>query len=175
MRRLRLMCVSFTLLAWAAGCGTADSTSTAAGAAANDGGASGSDSQASNSDSAGGSGSTSANDATTAAGDGINGDATANVDAASEDAPARDPSADATAPAKTTWSSVSAIIKAKCGNCHGGSLFFKATDCASTAKQGAKLASEVSSGKMPQKGSPQLTADEKAAVLKWAADGFSCE
>jgi cytochrome c5 len=158
---MRLLSVCVAVLGLLAACGSSTTTTTTSSSVTDGGAETASGGVDAVADSSTGADSATAPDTASEA------DAAAAADA--------NPVQDATAPAKVSWSSVSAIISTKCGNCHSGFLFFKATDCASTVKQGKKLAQEVQMNTMPPKGQPQLTADEKAAVLKWAEDGFACD
>lgn len=81
-----------------------------------------------------------------------------------------------TAAAKSTWNDVKDIFAAKCATagCHDAATAekgYNATVCTATTK----VKSNVAAGMMPPKGSPALTADEKAKIAQWFTDGGACQ
>ena len=81
-----------------------------------------------------------------------------------------------TAATGSTWADVKGIFQTACAasGCHNAtdSKYFDATSCSST-KGYSKVKSYISSGLMPKKPTT-ITADEKAKLLKWIADGATC-
>ncbi len=83
-----------------------------------------------------------------------------------------------TAAAKSTWADVKDIFSARCATagCHDAATKekgFDATTCSSMTA--TKVKSNVGAGMMPPKGSPALTADEKAKIAQWFTDGTVCQ
>ncbi|MBM4342405.1 MAG: hypothetical protein FJ100_03390 [Deltaproteobacteria bacterium] len=75
-----------------------------------------------------------------------------------------------------TWANAEPAMKGKCATCHNANakLFFQADNCASSATKSPAIKSQIEAGKMPQKGMPPLTADEKKAIFDWVAAGAKC-
>ncbi|MBI5610838.1 MAG: hypothetical protein HY902_18310 [Deltaproteobacteria bacterium] len=118
------------------------------------------------------SGTSSSNTATTA-------DTSSGTDTStgSDTSTSSDTTAQDTTAAKSTWVDVKDIFAAKCATagCHDPNTTekgYNATVC--TSMTATKVKSNVSAGIMPPKGSPTLTADEKAKIAQWFADGTTC-
>lgn len=129
--------------------------------------------------------------ADTAAGDTSSSDTTAGGDTASSDTAASDAASTDTAGADSAsadsaagdtatsggeFAKASPVLVAKCATCHTSvpKAKFDGQTCAATAAFAAKIKSEIDKGAMPPKGSPTLSADEKAAILAWVAAGATC-
>lgn len=102
---------------------------------------------------------------------------TAAADSASTDATATDTAATDTATASGGFDKAGPALAAKCATCHASiaKAKFDGKDCSVAAGFAAKIKGAIDMGGMPPNGSPALTADEKAAILDWAAAGATCK
>lgn len=101
---------------------------------------------------------------------------TASADATATDTTATDTAATDTATASGGFDKAGPALATKCATCHAGiaKAKFDGKDCSVAAGFAAKIKGAIDMGGMPPKGSPALTADEKAAILDWAAAGATC-
>jgi uncharacterized membrane protein len=112
----------------------------------------------------------------TAAADTASTDTTA-TDTTAADTAASDTAATDTATASGGFDKAGPALATKCATCHASiaKAKFDGKDCSVAAGFAAKIKGAIDMGGMPPKGSPALTADEKAAILDWAAAGASCK
>lgn len=101
----------------------------------------------------------------------------ATTDTATADTASTDTATTDTASTTATFDKASAVLSAKCATCHIGvpKAKFDGKDCATVAALANTIKGEISKGAMPPKGSPTLSADEKAAILDWIAAGAACK
>lgn len=102
---------------------------------------------------------------------------TAGTDATAADTTATDTAATDTATASGGFDKAGPALATKCATCHASiaKAKFDGKDCSVAAGFAAKIKGAIDMGGMPPKGSPALTADEKAAILDWAAAGATCK
>lgn len=102
---------------------------------------------------------------------------TAGTDATATDTTATDTAATDTATASGGFDKAGPALATKCATCHASiaKAKFDGKDCSVAAGFAAKIKGAIDMGGMPPKGSPALTADEKAAILDWAAAGATCK
>lgn len=102
---------------------------------------------------------------------------TAGTDATAADTTATDTAATDTATASGGFDKAGPALATKCATCHASiaKAKFDGKDCSVAAGFAAKIKGAIDMGAMPPKGSPALTADEKAAILDWAAAGATCK